>query len=61
MFDGKEFTTEKIFKIIDEIASGVSKVSGIPYSGPMRSMRNTIKVLKEGSDKPLREGLGFRL
>jgi len=60
MFDGKEYTTEKIFKIIDEIASGISKVTGLPYSGPMRSIQNTIKVIKDGSDKPIREGLGFR-
>ncbi len=60
MFDGKKYTTEKIFKIIDEIASGSSKVTGLPYSGPMRSIQNTIKVIKDGSDKPIREGLGFR-
>ena len=60
MFDGKEYTTEKIFKIIDEIGSGSSKVTGLPYSGPMRSIQNTIKVIKDGSDKPIREGLGFR-
>jgi hypothetical protein len=39
----------------------LSKIFGIPYSGPKRSLGNTIEVLKEGSDYPIRESIGFRM
>ena len=60
-FDGKEFDNKKVFKILDEYISGLSKIFGIPYSGPKRSIENTIKVFKEGSDYPIRESMGFRM
>ena len=60
-FDGKEFNNKKVFKILDEYASGLSKIFGIPYSGPKRSIENAIKVAKEGSEYPIRESIGFRM
>jgi hypothetical protein len=60
-FDGKEFDNKKVFKILDDYISGLSKFFGIPYSGPKRSIENTIKVFKEGSDYPIRESIGFRM
>jgi hypothetical protein len=64
-FDGKEFDNKKVFKILDEYISGLSKIFGIPYSGPKRSVENTIKVLTEDSDLSLKDktlkGVGFRI
>jgi hypothetical protein len=64
-FDGKEFNNKKVFKILDEYISGLSKIFGIPYSGPKRSIENTIKVLTEESDLSLKDkalkGIGFRM
>jgi len=64
-FDGKEFDNKKVFKILDEYISGLSKIFGVPYSGPKRSIGNTIKVLTEESDLSLKDkalkGIGFRM
>ncbi len=64
-FDGKEFDNKKVFKILDEYISGLSKIFGVPYSGPKRSVENTIKVLTEDSDLSLKDktlkGIGFRI
>ena len=64
-FDGKEFDNKKVFKILDEYISGLSKLFGVPYSGPKRSIENTIKVLTEESDLSLKDkalkGIGFRM
>ena len=60
-FDGKEFTTKKVFQILDDYIGGLSKVFGVPYSGPKRSIENAIKVAKEGSEYPIRESIGFRM
>ena len=62
-FDGKEFNTKKVFKMLDEYISGLSKVFGVPYSGPKRAIENTIEVLTEETDLSLKDktlkGLGF--
>jgi len=62
-FDGKEFNTKKVFKMLDEYISGFSKVFGVPYSGPKRAIENTIEVLTEETDLSLKDktlkGLGF--
>ena len=62
-FNGKEFNAKKLFFIIDTFVSGLSKVFGVPYSGPKRAIENTIEVLTEETDLSLKDktlkGLGF--
>ena len=60
----KNLITKK-YLILDEYISGLSKIFGVPYSGPKRSIGNTIKVLTEESDLSLKDkalkGIGFRM
>jgi len=65
MFSEKNFDTETILSIIDDFLTGASKsplpvVGGLPYKPVKRSIASKIKVIKEGSEKPFREGIGFK-
>tara|TARA_Y100001973_G_scaffold64993_1_gene95061 strand:+ start:884 stop:2206 length:1323 start_codon:yes stop_codon:yes gene_type:complete len=66
MFSEKNFDTETILSIIDDFLTGASKsplpvVGGLPYKPVKRSIASKIKVIKEGSDYPIRESIGFRM
>ena len=59
--DKKDLDWENIWYITNNLLLAITKTLGLPYAGVKRTLFGTIKVLKEGSEKPIRESIGFNM